>query len=138
MQTYKRGFSLIELMIAVAVVGILSSIALPSYHRYLTRTYRAQAAAALFQDAQFLERYLSQNNRYDRDSLGNKVNLPMNATDFYTISAEYSADGTEFQLIATPKADSALNGDDCGALYLNQFGQKTQSNSELSNSDCWR
>ena len=51
-----RGFTLIELMITIAVIGILSAIAFPSYQEYLRRSNRADVKAALLENAQFLER----------------------------------------------------------------------------------
>ena len=61
-----RGFTLIELMIVVAIVAVLASLAYPSYTRYVKRGQRAGAQVALNEAAQFMQRYYSANNAYDR------------------------------------------------------------------------
>jgi prepilin-type N-terminal cleavage/methylation domain-containing protein len=59
------GFTLIELMITVALVGILAAIAVPSYQNYVRQSNRAVAKSLLYENAQFMERFYSQNNQYD-------------------------------------------------------------------------
>ena len=60
----QTGFTLLELMITVIVIAILASIALPSYQDYLRRGYRADAKAALMENAQFMERNFTEANRF--------------------------------------------------------------------------
>ena len=67
------GFTLVELMIVVAVVGVLTAIALPSYTSYIARARRADARAQLLQVAQFMQRFYAANDRFDQDRAGTSV-----------------------------------------------------------------
>lgn len=125
-----RGFTLMELMITVAVMGILVSIAYPSYREHLRRAARADAKVLLMEDAQFLERNFTEAGRYDRDAGGAVVVLPASqapkdgaANYIITLTAAQ----TTYVLSASPAAASLMDGDACGTLTLNQLGQKGAS-----------
>jgi type IV pilus assembly protein PilE len=136
----QSGFSLIELMIVVAIVGILASIALPSYREYVKRAARTDAKAVLSENAQFLERNFTEANRYNKDAAGNDIVLikdhsPTEGTTQYTISLVATA--TSFTLTAAPVEGGMMDGDACGSFTLNQLGQKNVVNATKSASECW-
>lgn len=136
-----RGFTLIEVMIAVVIIGILAAIAYPAYMDYVARSHRAEAKSLLLQDAQFLERNMTENNRYHEDSAGNPINLPFQAapqegTATYAISANpFTA--TTFTLNAAPVAGTMMANDPCGTLTLDHRGQKGRTGTGLSVGECW-
>lgn len=137
-----NGFTLIELMITVAIVGILASIALPSYTRYINQANRSDAKTVLFENAQFLERNYTENNKYHLDSAGQPIVLPANTspktgTALYDISVT-NFTATTYTLTATPVTGGRMDGDECGALSINQLGQKTVSGASLDADTCWR
>jgi type IV pilus assembly protein PilE len=140
MNAAQRGFSLIELMIAVAVIGILAGIAYPSYRDYLRRSDRADAKTALLEDAQFLERNFTVANRYDEDSAGNATVLPIGQSPRsgaakYTVSAT-TLNAADFTLTAAPVAGGPMDGDACGSFTLDSLGQKDATGS-LGGVTCW-
>ena len=107
MSKQTKGFTLIELMIAVAILALLSALAIPSYTRYSDRTYRSEAMADLLDCAQALERRASQTFDYlgaavggaDDGALDPAVCTPESATR-YNITIVGGA--AAFQLTATP------------------------------------
>ena len=112
-----RGFSLIELMIVLVIVAILGSIAYPSYLNQVTQSRRADAQAVLMEAAQFMERFYTENNRYDQDTGGTAVALPAalresprdSGTKSYDIAVQASTAST-YTLRATPKNAQAGDG----------------------------
>ncbi|SIQ38936.1 type IV pilin protein [Marinobacterium stanieri] len=119
-----KGFTLVEIMVAVAIVGIMAAIALPAYFQYVTDARRSDGRANLLQLAQFMERYYTANGRYV-DAAGNAPALPFieaprdGADKFYDLALGVITAQT-YTLTATPK--NALAGDACGTLTLNQAG----------------
>ena len=71
-----RGFTLMELMIVVAIIGILAGIAYPTYQDSVRKSRRADAEAVLLELAQWMERFYTENNRYDQTRAGVAVVLP--------------------------------------------------------------
>ena len=134
-QKQLAGFTLIELMIVVVVVGILAAVAYPSYQEYLRKTRRVDAKIALMSAAQTLERYYTENMSYaDAD------NVLASASDdgYYSLSfASGSPTANAFTIKAAPVNAGPQNGDKCGTFTLNNLGQKSVENATLSASQCW-
>jgi type IV pilus assembly protein PilE len=106
----EKGFSLIELMIAVAILGIILAIALPSYKKNVVKARRGDAQQALSSHAQALERYYTTNGRYVTAANGTTCGVAaQTATANYTFSAT-CADNT-FTVTATPVSGSGSAGD---------------------------
>ncbi len=144
------GFTLIEVMIVVAIIGILAAIGYPSYQQHVRSSRRADAQAALSELAQFMERRFTENNGYDLapPGLGAEDTLPFtqsprDGTAAYNLTllpAPAFAANT-FILQATPIAGGSQVGD--GNMQLAETGAKSwDRNNDGDFADamenCWR
>lgn len=142
------GFTLTELMITVAIVGILAAIAFPSYQDSVRKSRRGDAKAALLENAGFMERYYSTNFRYTATAgtagcpalpmqcLPREVASASCSTDsrvYYTIAGSCASSNITFTLTATPKLGSPQASDTCGSLTVDQTGARTPTTS-----GCWQ
>lgn len=117
-----RGFSLIEVMIVVVIVGILVAVAFPGYRDYIIQSNRTSATACLTELAQFMERNYTQNMTYATEDIAIPAIACVN-----DLSERYSfelgnVNRRTYTLSAQPT--SLQNDVDCGTLTLNQAGQK--------------
>ena len=135
------GFTLIELMIVVAIIGIIAAVAYPSYQEYVRNAKRADAETALMELAHVRERYYTANGRYV-DGDGDEPDLPFTqaprdgGTKAYDIElVEASTSATAYVLQAVPTGSMA--NDKCGTLTLANTGAKGQK-AGMTTAECWK
>lgn len=139
MHAKQRGFTLIELMIVVAVVAILSAVAYPSYAEYIRRGHRSDAKAGLLQAQQWLERAATATGQYPTTLPGVFTGWATDATKRYSIGFKGVPTTTVFTLIATRKPGPQAS-DKCGDLTLTNTGVRAADGYTVSDveADCWR
>lgn len=118
----QSGFTLIELMMVIVVVGILTAIALPNYQGYVRRSACENAKSVLVGAGNVMERFRAQNNTYAGASLGSYAASPVDGSNKDTDIAVTASDATSYTLTATPTAGGRLNGK--GTLTLNSTGAR--------------
>jgi len=130
MRRSNRGFTLIEIMIVIAIIGIVITIGYPSLTEYVKKGRRAEVAGLLSEQAQILERFYSKGNVYT-----NATGLST-GNDYYTITPTLT-DQT-FLLTAARKAGSMAT-DKCGDFTITNTGVRSMVNATagLTTKDCW-
>jgi len=135
-----HGFTLIEVMVVVAIVGILAALAYPSYSDSVRRGDRAAARSALLESQQFMERLYAANSRYSTavDGTGEPL-LPARLQAIPAESPKYDLTVSavtlnSYTLTATPRSAT----EPCGNLTLTNTGVKGRSSTALSVQECWR
>jgi type IV pilus assembly protein PilE len=140
-----KGFTLIEIVVAVLIIGILASIAYPNYLEYVVKSRRVAAESCLMEYGQYMEQYRALNMKYTTDSidpgtdhiLGTALNCAAdnNMTPFYSFS--FASVGTRsYTIQAVPQGVQANDDIDCGVLSINQLGVKSVSGS-AGEALCW-
>ncbi|WP_431109701.1 type IV pilin protein [Variovorax paradoxus] len=143
MRNAEKGFTLIELMITVAIVGILAAIAYPSYTEYVMRSRRVEGQNLLNDAAARQERFRAQNGVYAGAGELDKLKLPTGAASqngYYTLTSTVAADGSDggFTLKAT-RAGAQVADRKCGDFTLNAKGTKGMAaDSPGTAATCWR
>ena len=138
---HQRGFNLMELMVAVTIIGILVAVALPSYNSHMISTRRAASTACVVEMAQFMERVYTTSMNYSKDANNVATALPNSSCrndlePFYTLS--FVATEQTYTLTATPLGPQ-LQDTNCGVLTLDQAGTRTAAGSAAIDKvrECW-
>jgi len=130
-----NGFTLIELMIVVVIIGVLAAIAMPAYQDYGKRARRADAKSALLDAGLNQEKWRANNSSYAATTVSVWSNTGALSLDgYYTINA-VSGTVTQFSITATPVAGGLQAGDDCGTFAIDANGEDTTGSN--ADADCW-
>lgn len=138
-QSNSRGFTLIELMIVVAIIGILAAVALPAYRESVKRGDRATARSALLEAQQFMERYYAANDAYDFDKASPPVAvaLPVRLRAVPANSVRYNLSVTATSNAYTVTA-APISTDRCANLTINHTGAKGRTGTGPTVAECWK
>lgn len=123
------GFTLIELMITVAILAILATIAYPSFQEQVRETRRANAQSDLLELASYMERFYTQNFTYAGAAIPFDESPKDGNNKFYDLSLD-DLTANSYTLSAVPKGGQA--GDRCGTMTVNEVNQRKPAG------DCWR
>ncbi len=141
----QSGFTLIEMIITMAIIAILTAIAIPSYTAYIQRSNRGEARGQLLETATWMERWRTERGRYDDPASANNPpptppfptaysqSPPPPATAKYTIAV--AATSVTYTITATPTG--VMTGDVCGNLIVNQSGQRLFTGGGGTQDVCW-
>lgn len=125
---FNSGFTLIEVMIVVVIIGIIAAIAYPSYLEQVMQTRRANAQADMLELASYMERFYSENYTYAGAGANQPFNQsPQTGQPYYQLNLQ-NLTATGFGVQAIPQGSQA--NDSCGTMTLNETGVGTPAN-------CW-
>lgn len=128
-QARQAGFTLIELMVTVAIVAILASIAYPAYQNQVQQTHRRQAIAEVLEMSQRMEKIRAQTFAYTAGNGFSEVR------ERYTLTSAVGANGDTYTITATPDVNSGQVNDRCGTFRFASNGTWTFANG-LAYADC--
>jgi type IV pilus assembly protein PilE len=143
MQRKQQGFTLVEVMIVVVIIGLLTAISIPYYTEYVQRARRTEATAGLRDAQQFMQRLYAANNSYRVNRAAPLLpealkNVPPNGTKVnYKITV--AADDLSYTLTATRESGGPMASDVCGDFTINQRnGRGLINNTGKTIQDCWK
>ncbi|ATC95396.1 type IV pilin protein [Pseudoalteromonas tunicata] len=129
----QQGFTLIEVMIAVTIVGILLAIAIPNYSEHVKRSARTEAMTALLDIANKLEQYYVDNHEYTSSLTDIGIGSSSTETGLYSLEITTTNANTKFTVKATPASGIALQDSGCTSFTIADTSEKTFTGS----GPCW-
>ncbi len=131
----QKGFSLVELLMALSIIGIILAYAIPNYTAHLTHARRLTAETALMNLAGHMEAYFAEHNTYEGATFST-LKVPAFIAEHYYRLVIQSATGSRFKLAAIPQDFQARHDVRCGSLVLNSEGVKRVTGYGRLN-ECW-
>ncbi|MBF0219989.1 MAG: prepilin-type N-terminal cleavage/methylation domain-containing protein [Gammaproteobacteria bacterium] len=140
---HKSGFTLVELMVVIAIAGILAAVAIPSYNSYITKSRRADAHATLMDLQAKQEKYRANNPTYAGTAQMAAAGIAATSADgYYAVTVSGVNTAVSYEGRATALGSQLANDTDCRILIVNQNGDKWSINSAsgvatTTNTPCW-
>lgn len=124
-------------MVTVAIVGVLATIAIPTYNNYSIKSHRVEGKSLIMEIMQRQEKYYTENNTYTTNLslLGYSSSPVIGEQNYYSVSATAASDGIVNNVVLTAQPiNSQASDSECGSFIMNSNGQKSTS---TGSTDCW-